>query len=208
MTPLPAVILAGGASRRMGADKAMLMLEGETLLRRAHRRIARQARPVLVSRHGDDLSALPDATIIRDAASAHEGPLAGILAALAHLRAHAPWATHMVSIAVDTPFFPADLAGRLSAAGPSPDTIVLARSAGRIHPVFALWPLALRDALSNWLASGSNRRLMDFVSDHPCRTVDFPPISTEDGAVDPFFNINTPDDLDAARRMAKRVTDA
>ncbi|TNB48311.1 molybdenum cofactor guanylyltransferase [Martelella lutilitoris] len=207
MTPFPAVILAGGASRRMGTDKAILTLEGEPLLARAQRRIKTQAHPVLISRHGDELAGLPDATVIRDAGTGHEGPLAGILAGLGHLAAQGSKATHMVSLAVDTPFFPADLVERLSGARPAPNVIVLAHSQGRAHPVFALWPLALREALSNWLASGSNRRLMDFVAGHPCLGVDFPLISTKEGAVDPFFNINTPDDLDAARRVAKRITD-
>ncbi|MBB4123512.1 molybdenum cofactor guanylyltransferase MobA [Martelella radicis] len=205
MTPFPAVILAGGASRRMGTDKAMLTLEGETLLARAHRRIKTQAHPVLISRHGDDLAGLPDATVIRDAGTGHEGPLAGILAGLRHLAAQGSEATHMVSLAVDTSFFPADLVERLAAASPAPDAIVLARTDDRVHPVFALWPLVLREPLEDWLASGVNRRLMDFVREHQSRIVDFPLIPAEDGAIDPFFNVNTPDDLAAARHIAKRI---
>ncbi len=205
MTSVPAVILAGGASRRMGTDKAMLTLEGEALLARAHRRIKTQAHPVLVSRQGDERADLPEATVIRDAGTGHEGPLAGILSGLRHLAALGSEATHMVSLAVDTPFFPTDLVEHLCAEAPPPDAIVLARSDGRVHPVFALWPLALHDPLENWLASGANRRLMDFVGEHQSRIVDFPRLTAEGGTVDPFFNINTPDDLAIARHIAKRI---
>ncbi|MET3598617.1 molybdenum cofactor guanylyltransferase MobA [Martelella mangrovi] len=204
----PAVILAGGASQRMGTDKAMLEIDGETLLARAHRQIALQASPVLVSRHGADMRAPPGAIVVRDIGTDHEGPLAGILAALDHLTRNDSPATHMISVAVDTPFFPADLVARLTEARPAENEIVLAQSEGRVHPVFALWPLALHDDLTRWFATGSNRRLMDFVKAHPHRTVDFSTVATPEGAVDPFFNINTPQDLDTARQIAKLTGNA
>ena len=98
-------------------------------------------------------------------------------------------------MAGDTPFFPRDLVPRLRQSG---DGIVLAASRdgqgrNRDHPIFGLWPTALRDALRGYLARGE-RRVRGFAMIHgAARAVwDAEP-------VDPFFNINTPGDLDRAR---------
>nr|WP_272214074.1 NTP transferase domain-containing protein [Marinicella sp. W31]MDC2876001.1 NTP transferase domain-containing protein [Marinicella sp. W31] len=197
-----------GASRRIGVDKAELVLDGETLIARVHRRIAQQASPVMVSRHGHGTTD-PSGTIpVTDASTGHQGPLAGILAALDHLQQTGSQATHMISVAVDTPFFPNSLVERLSEPQPARDEIVLAGSKGRAHPVFALWPVVLRGDLECWFSDRSNRRLMDFIGRHTSQVVDFAAVTTPQGPVDPFFNINTPQDLDTARLIAKMMTDS
>ncbi|WP_180900950.1 molybdenum cofactor guanylyltransferase MobA [Martelella soudanensis] len=190
---IPAVILAGGASQRMGTDKAMLAFGDGTLLSHALARIGAQSGEVVVSRHDGAMAEFGGAPVIADGGGDHHGPLSGILAALRHFEGSA--ASHIASIAVDTPFFPADFVGRLQAAAPRSREIIAARSNGRVHPVFALWPVLLADDLADWLADG-NRRLMAFVERHPHRYVDFDVV----GASDPFFNVNTPEDLEEARK--------
>ncbi|MGV0909364.1 molybdenum cofactor guanylyltransferase MobA [Martelella sp. FOR1707] len=189
---IPAVILAGGASRRMGEDKAMLTFGGGTLLSHALTRISAQSGPVVISRHDETMAEFAGAPVLTDGGEEHDGPLSGILAALRHF-GNGP-ASHIASVAVDTPFFPTDFVARLQAAVPAPDEIIAARSNGRVHPVFALWPVVLADDLAARLADG-NRRLMGFLERHPHRFVDF----EMDGENDPFFNINTPEDLEQAR---------
>ena len=191
METVPATILAGGQSQRMGCDKAQLSFGAATLLDHALSRIADQTRPVAVSRHSADIAA--GAPVIADRNDQHEGPLAGILAGLRHFRGMP--ATHMVSIAVDTPFFPVDLVSRLLAEMPAPQEIIVARSNGRAHPVFALWPFCLTDDLALFLESGE-RKLMAFIARHPNRFADF----ETDAEGDPFFNINTAPELSAARK--------
>lgn len=189
---IPAVILAGGASRRMGEDKAMLAFGGGTLLSHALTRASAQSGPVVISRHDGTMVEFAGAPVVTDGGGEHDGPLSGILSALRHF-GNGP-ASHIASVAVDTPFFPTDFVDRLAAANPAPDEIITARSNGRVHPVFALWPVVLAEDLAAWLADG-NRRLMGFLERHPHRFVDF----EMDGRHDPFFNINTPKELEQAR---------
>lgn len=190
---IPAVILAGGASQRMGTDKAILSFGEGTLLTHALGRLAPQCGPVVISRHDVELTDFAGAPVVTDDGGDHDGPLSGILSALRHFESEP--APHIASIAVDTPFFPADFVERLAAAAPASDEIITARSNGRVHPVFALWPVLLADDLAAWLANG-NRKLMGFLERHPHRFVDFEVV----GKRDPFFNINTPEELKEARK--------
>lgn len=189
------VVLAGGASRRMGADKAAMMLDGETFLQRAVRRLAPQVDRVVVNapaevRDGPSfersaneawLERFGDVEIVPDTVPGRAGPLAGVLAAMTSAEPD----DAIVTVAVDTPFFPDDLVERLAGSG-----IAFAASAGRTHPVFAFWPAHLRDDLQLTL-EGGERKILAFAERHGYRTVEFaaPP--------DPFFNINTPADLEA-----------
>ena len=81
-------------------------------------------------------------------------------------------------------------------AGAGTGSATLAVSAGRVHPVFGLWPLAGRRYLEEFLASSEKWRMIDFAGRTGWREGDFP----VSGDSDPFFNINTPDDLAAAQR--------
>lgn len=192
------VILAGGDGRRMGgADKAMLRLGARSLAARALDRLEPQVERVAISANGDParlsalgLPVLPDASRL--------GPLSGVLAGL-------DWAaplgaTALVTVAVDTPFFPGDLAPRLAlAAEGATGGIALARSGGNDHPTFALWPVGLRGALRDFLASGAKASIRAFADAHGAARADFP----DDGA---FANLNTPDDLARAEALLSGAT--
>ncbi len=190
-----AVVLAGGASSRLGGgDKPLLDLGGLTLLDAVIDRLRPQADRIALSANGDPARfarfGLP---VIGDGREALDGPLAGILAAMRW--AAALGAQTVLTVPGDAPFLPMDLRLRLEAGAPDTGTILLASSTGRIHPVAALWPVALAGDLGDFL-DGGGRKVMAFVEANPHATVDFgaaPP--------DPFFNVNTPDDLAEARRL-------
>jgi molybdopterin-guanine dinucleotide biosynthesis protein A len=185
---IDAVILAGGEGRRMGgADKALLVLEGRSLLAHVAGRLRPQVGRTALSANGDparfaafDLPVLPDARPL--------GPLAGILSGLGWGLANGVDA--ILSCPVDAPFPPADLAARLAAAsgGSHP---AHATAGGRMHAATALWPVALAPALAAFLASGANPRIADFAAAHGSIAVEFP-----DAAA--FVNLNTTGDLAAA----------
>lgn len=183
------VILAGGEGRRMGgADKAMLVLDGQALVDIAAARLGPQVAQLAISANGDParfaprpLPVLPDA--------ARLGPLSGVLSALfwaAPLGADA-----VVSIPVDAPFCPPDLVARLQAPGGA----AFAITASGAHPACALWPVGAAPALQDFLASGASPRVRDLLSRIGAVGVDF----ADEAA---FANINTPADLDAARGRA------
>ncbi|MBY6049581.1 molybdenum cofactor guanylyltransferase MobA [Vannielia litorea] len=190
------VILAGGQARRMGGgDKGLLDLGGVSLLARVTRRLAPQVEVMCLNANGD--AARFDAfglDVVADPIEGFAGPLAGVLAGMRW--AEAQGADHVVSVAADTPFFPADLVERLQtgAAGTSP-VLAAVREAGRVRrqPTFGFWPVALADDLEAALGDGV-RKVVQWTERHDGREVVF-------GSSDAFFNVNTPEDLARAELM-------
>ena len=126
------------------------------------------------------------------------GPLAGVLAGLDW--AAQSGADRIVTVAADTPFFPRDLVARLErAAEGMPHPLVLAATPDGRQPTFGLWPVALRDDLRDALRGGL-RKVVMWTDRHGGREALF------DAAGDPFFNVNTPEDLARAREMAGGAT--
>ncbi|EKF17913.1 molybdenum cofactor guanylyltransferase MobA [Nitratireductor pacificus] len=198
------VILAGGEATRMGGgDKGLSAIGDTTLLGLVATRLASQADHVILNANGDpERFASFGLDIVADPFPEPVGPLGGVLAGLRWAERQGSF-THIVTAAADTPFFPLDLARRLGNAAADIRGIVLARSLGRIHPVFGLWPLALADDLETYLAQGGKRRVTAYAGDrHLAALVDFP---TEPDS-DPFFNVNTPEDLRRARAMMQGET--
>ncbi len=116
-----------------------------------------------------------------------------------------PSITHVVTVSVDCPFFPADLVARLAAAIEHPSQIAIAASEGRSHPVFGLWPVTLAADLEAWITTDEKRRVRDFLLRHDVTEVAFPLHPTRASLLDPFFNINTPDDLVEAERWLEAL---
>lgn len=196
---LAGLVLAGGLGRRMqGADKPLLPLAGRPLIAHPAGRLAPQVAALAVSANGDPARfgwlGLP---VLADADESRPGPLAGLLAGL-DWAAAAGFAA-LVTVPCDAPFLPADLALRLAAAA-APGGAALAASPdanGRLrrHPVCALWPAGSRAALRQALADGLRRPGVwaDLVG---AVAVAWPA-----APVDPFFNVNTPADLERAAAL-------
>jgi molybdopterin-guanine dinucleotide biosynthesis protein A len=202
-----AVVLAGGRSRRMGGvDKSFAPLDGRPLLAHVVDRIAPQVAATVISANGEVEQyvsfGLP---VIADTVAGHAGPLAGFLAGLEWTRVNAPSATHVVTVAADTPFFPVDLVPRLRRFA-STGNIAVARSGGRTHNVFVLLPVSAAPDLAAFLSEGGSHRVADWLGRHRIVAVDF---GVSPGGIDPFFNVNTPEDLaragDAVKLMVARV---
>ncbi|MGO6684622.1 molybdenum cofactor guanylyltransferase MobA [Rhizobium leguminosarum] len=194
------VVLAGGRSQRMGRDKACVMLGAESLLHHVLTRLLQQT--LLVAVNAD--SAAEDVPVVPDRFLGKAGPMAGIHAAMVYA-AGLPSITHVVTVSVDCPFFPADLVARLAATMEHPSQIAIAASEGRSHPVFGLWPVTLAADLEAWIATDEKRRVRDFLLRHDVTEVAFPLHPTRASLLDPFFNINTPDDLVEAERWLEAL---
>jgi molybdopterin-guanine dinucleotide biosynthesis protein A len=175
----PGVILAGGLSRRMGRDKALVMLGGRRVIDHVIARLAPQVSVLAVNSNVPLEVGLP---VLADSVPGRPGPLAGILAALDW--AYARGDVAVVTVAVDTPFLPLDLVARLAAAG-APAVAV----SDRVHPVCGLWPVTARDGLRAAVAGGL-RRVRDWEVVAAAAQVAFP--------ADSMANLNTPEDLQAA----------
>lgn len=205
----PAVILAGGLATRMGGeDKGLLTVGGKPLLDRVLDRLRPQVSDIVLNANGDPSRFGGYGLPVRpDPIAGFPGPLAGVLAGL-------DWAAErgdeaVVSVAADTPFFPQDLVARLLAAAEgrayplamavTPRRGDALKSGGKSgvnrHPTFGLWPTALRHDLRSALEDGL-RKVVLWTDRHGAGEAMF-----EDTPVDPFFNVNTPEDIAEAERL-------
>lgn len=203
--PVIGVLLAGGLARRMGGgDKCLLPLAGKPLLTHAIERLEPQADALVLNANGDPARfAAFGLDVVQDPIVGYAGPLAGVLAGMEWAKRNRPSARWIATAASDTPFFPRDYVARLlEAAQPHHPAIAMAASDGREHPVFSLWPVALISDLRAALEGGT-RKILDWTDRHTTLTVAFEMIEGPDGAVDPFFNANHPEDLERAARIAE-----
>jgi len=203
-------ILAGGRSSRFGGgDKCLAMLGGVSLLDRVAATLAPQVGAMVLSANGDPARfARHGLPVLPDGVGDFAGPLAGLLAALDYAAAERPDAAFVATVAADTPFFPDVLVDALLDEAAGRTTVAVAASESGRHPVFALVPVALREDLRAFLAAGATLKVGAFLDRHAPAVVRFPPLSLGDVLVDPFFNINTPADLDAARTVAALIDSA
>ncbi len=195
--PIAGVVLAGGRSTRMGGrDKALVTLAGKSLIEHVIDRLRPQVSILALNSNGDPARftdfGLP---VVADTIAGFAGPLAGILTGLLWAQRQRPTPRAIVTAAADTPFFPLDLVEHLAAASASADAVAVARTSGRLHPVFGCFPLGRADDLADFLRHGDSRKASDWLERIGFVPVDF---VAGEGQYDPFFNINTPADLAAA----------
>lgn len=197
------VILAGGLSRRLGGgDKCLRPLDGRPILAHVAARLRPQVRILALNANGaPGRFAAAGLKVLPDRVPGNPGPLAGVLAGLLWARRQAPALAWLLSVPGDAPFLPLDLAARLKAAqAASGASIAVAASAGRRHPVAALWALDLAPALRRALVGEAVHKVERFIERYPNVTVSWP-----DVPVDPFFNVNRPTDLLAAERRISKM---
>jgi molybdopterin-guanine dinucleotide biosynthesis protein A len=188
------LILAGGLSRRMGGgDKSLLDFGGAPLISSVISRLAPQAGPLVLNANGDPARyAFTGLPIVADVVPNHIGPLAGVLTGFDWIKRNAPDCRWLVTVPGDSPLIPPDLVERLAAAQAE---VAVARSGGHSHPVFSLWKVELADTLAKMVAAGE-RRMGAALDRFDAAEVEWPT-----SPYDPFLNVNTPDDLKAAREL-------
>jgi molybdopterin-guanine dinucleotide biosynthesis protein A len=199
------LLFAGGLSRRMGGgDKSLRALGGRPMIAHAVETLRPQVDALAINANGDPARfAAFGLPVVSDREADFAGPLAGLLAGMDWARKHHPGAAHVATAACDTPFFPGDLVARLREAAQAcgaADAIAIASSEGQGHFVFGLWPVALAEDLAAYLAEG-RRKVQDWIERHPNVSAAFALVPVGGTAVDPFFNINTPEDLARAEAM-------
>ena len=202
---VPAVILSGGESRRMGRnDKAFLSIDDKTLLEITVERLHRQTQQIAINTNSNDpkyfIYNLP---VLNDAISGFLGPLAGIFTAM-------KWANQMgyksvATIAVDTPLFPENLLKKLHCEMKMSNSDIVFAGSSKVykkktllHPVFGLWKTSLYNDLRKELESGV-RKVTHWSERHKASNVFF-----QDKHLDPFFNVNTPEDIVILREYYRK----
>jgi molybdopterin-guanine dinucleotide biosynthesis protein A len=182
-----------------GGDKARIRIGGATILERVLARLHAQCSAAVINAN-DDPARFADLRppVVADSVPDYPGPLAGILAGLDWATRHAPQIEWIVSVPGDCPFLPRDLVTRLHRARATAGAqLACARSGEWTHPVIALWPVALREDLRHALTSEGIRKVDAWTARYTVGIAEWP-----DAPVDPFFNVNTPEQAAAAERMA------
>jgi molybdopterin-guanine dinucleotide biosynthesis protein A len=207
-SPHPAtlgLVLAGGLARRMGGgDKALIMIGGIPILDRVLGRLRPACTGIILNANGDPARfARYGLPVIPDSVPDFAGPLAGILAGLDWAAAHAPNVAWIASAPGDCPFLPDDLVSRLHEARQKAGApLACARSGDWRHPVVALWSVALREDLRHALIEEDLRKIEVWTARHGIAVAEWPA-----KPLDPFFNVNTPEDAAEAELVAKDKAD-
>jgi molybdopterin-guanine dinucleotide biosynthesis protein A len=187
-----------------GGDKARIRIGGKTILERVLARLAPQCGSMILNANGDPArfgdTGLP---VVPDTVPGFAGPLAGILAGLDWAAANAPQVTDVVSVPGDCPFLPSDLVPRLEQARKAAGLpLACARSGDWRHPVIGLWPVGLRGDLRTALVEDDLRKIEAWTARHGVAIADWPAVP-----IDPFFNVNTPEDAAEAQHIASQQCD-
>ena len=205
LSPL-GVILAGGRSERMGGrEKAMLSLGRQPMITHVVERLTGQVERIIINANGDPARfrgfGLP---VVADTIEGVPGPLAGLLAGMDY-SLKAMGAADIVTVAADTPFIPADLVARLVAARAAADVpVALAASESGTHHTIGLFSMALMGDLAATLKAG-HRKVGDWTGRHRPAIVPFDTMIAGSRHIDPFFNINRPEDLARAEEYAEAL---
>ena len=194
------LVLAGGLARRMGGgDKGLIRIGRETILERALARLGPQCAGMVINANGDPARfAAFRLAVVADDVEGFAGPLAGILAGLDWLAANAPAVGWLASVPGDCPFLPRNLVPRLHAARAAAGVpLACAKSGDWRHPVVGLWSVSLRADLRRAVVSEGLRKIEVWTARHGVALAEWPA-----EPVDPFFNVNTPEDAAQAQRFA------
>ena len=191
------VVLAGGQSTRMdGTDKSLMRFGATSLMERTIDRFKSQIPDIILSANRNpDKFKKHNVPIIKDDIKGYVGPLAGVLSGMKWAHTNKPTIKHIITVAVDTPFFPTDYAKTMLAKHKNNTQITIANSNGRNHPVFAMWDIDLMCDLESFLVDEGNRKVMLFAERYNFVIQNF----EHKSGIDPFFNINTYENLTEAQ---------
>ncbi len=190
------VILAGGkASRLGGVDKAALDIDGRPVIERVISALSTVAGSLIVVANDDRFDHDRRVTVIRDP-EPHAGVLPALLAALS-----ATTTPLAVVVACDMPFLHPGLIAHQVELVADADAVVPVVD-GRPEPMHAVYRAAPCSSTIRGALARDQRRMIAFLDDVRTVRVDEATLRLYDPELRSFFNVNTPDDLEAARRLA------
>ena len=197
-------ILAGGKSKRMGKNKLFINLDNKTLIEHTIDKVKKHLKEVIiVTNTENDFFEKNNLTTVKDCIEGHLGPLVGILTAMKWAKENSPKCTWIASFPCDTPFFPESIILKFIEESKKKESLILcASSHGRKHNIFGLWSLELYDKLYNDLVNNKVRKVQDWTKVNNIKNLEF---KFKD--YDPFFNINTSEDLEFAKKLSLKINE-
>jgi len=140
-------------------------------------------------------------TTVKDCVEGQLGPLVGILTAMKWAKENLSKCSWIVTFPCDTPFFPESIIESFIEESEKKESLILcASSHGRKHNIFGLWSFDLYDKLKDDLINKKVRKVQDWTEKNKIKYLEF---TFKD--YDPFFNINTEEDLEFAKKLSKKI---
>jgi len=198
-------ILAGGQSKRMGKDKLFLELNNKKLIEYSIDKVKKYLKDlIIVTNNNNDFFSKNNLTIVKDCIEGQLGPLVGILSAMKWAKDNSDKYSWVATFPCDTPFFPENVIKSFIQESKKKESLILcASSHGRKHNIFGLWSLDLYDKLKDDLVNNNIRKVQDWTKKSKIKNLEF---KFKD--YDPFFNINTKEDLDFAKKLSLKIKNA
>jgi len=197
-------ILAGGQSRRMGKDKLFLELNNKKLIEHTIDKVKKYLKQIIIITNQDNEFFFKNKlTTVKDCIEGQLGPLVGILTAMKWAKENSHKYSWIATFPCDTPFFPESIIKSFIEESKKKESLLLcASSHGRKHNIFGLWSLDLYDKLKNDLINKKIRKVQDWTEKNKIKNLEF---KFKD--YDPFFNINTEEDLAVAKKLSMKIKD-
>ncbi len=192
-----AVVLAGGKSKRFGEDKNQIKLGDKTLLEHVLSKINNKFEEILiVSSHKLEIKKSENITIIPDCFDDF-GPLAGVLSSMKWVKENQKQYKWVATFPSDTPFFEISIIEEYKKRiNINDSSLYFIKSNNKRHNIFGLWSIDLLDVLEDDLKNNNFRKVEDWADKIGVKTIDI-----EVNEFDPFFNINTKEDLEKAKEI-------
>ena len=195
-------ILAGGQSKRMGKDKLFLEINNKKLIEHTIDKVKKYLKKVIIITNQDnEFFFKNNLTTVKDCIEGQLGPLVGILTAMKWARKNSNKYSWIATFPCDTPFFPEGVIKSFIEESKKKESLILcASSHGRKHNIFGLWSLDLYDKLKDDLINKKVRKVQDWTEKNKIKNLEFKFID-----YDPFFNINTEEDLAFAKKLSTKI---
>ena len=192
------VILAGGKSRRFGADKAVAKLGDKSLIDYTINKLEPKFAEILVITNNPIQVSKNNIFFIKDTMSGQLGPLVGILSAMEWVKNNDKNYEWIISFPCDTPFFEEEIIDKVINSQKSSDKkLLFLKSGNKRHNIFGLWSIELMEQLRNDINQGA-RKVEDWANKIGTEIVE---INSESDKS--FLNINTKLDLEDAQKKLK-----
>ena len=195
-------ILAGGQSKRMGKDKLFLELDNKKLISHTIDKVKKYFKKIIIITNKDnEFFSKNNLITVKDCIEGQLGPLVGILTAMKWAKDNSNKYSWVATFPCDTPFFPESIIKSFINEAKKKESLILcASSHGRKHNIFGLWSLDLYDKLKDDLVNKKIRKVQDWTEKNKIRNLEF---KFKD--YDPFFNINTEEDLEYAKKLSIKI---
>jgi len=195
-------ILAGGKSKRMKEDKIFLNLNNKTLIEHTINKVKKHFKElIIITDKKNEFFVKNNLITVKDCIEGQLGPLVGILTAMKWAKENSPKCSWIASFPCDTPFFPVSIISKFIEESKKKESLILcASSHGRQHNIFGLWSIELHDKLYDDLVNNKVRKVQDWTKKNNIKNLEF-----EFKDYDPFFNINTPEDLELAKKIKLKI---